>query len=155
MTVIPPSIQPVWQQRLMLQWDLRPPDVDGSSDIDPEEVGVSGKGWLDNRSKVEKVKYLKEKLGGKAKLHWSQTNESVDDFHVTVIHKVKGWWINSMTIEIEFNEDGQDETIELTGSTVSCRYQEKCKFDFYPGIRWGIRKNYKSWWVVKIMGERI
>jgi hypothetical protein len=61
---IPPSIQPVWQQRLMLQWDLRPPDVDGSSDIDPEEVGVSGKGWLDNRSKVEKVKYLKEKLGG-------------------------------------------------------------------------------------------
>lgn len=98
---------------------------------------------------------VKEKLGGKAKLHWSQTNESVDDFHVTVIHKVKGWRIYSMTIEIEFNEDGQDETIELTSSTVYCRYQEKCKFDFYPGIRWGIRKNYKSWWVVKIMGKRI
>ena len=81
--------------------------------------------------------------------------ESDDEIHVTLINKVKGWRIYSMTIEIEFNEDGLDETIESTGSTAYCRYQEKCKFDFYPGIRWGIRKNYKSWWVVKIMGKRI
>ena len=98
---------------------------------------------------------VKEKLRGKAGLRYSSDNQNDDDISVVFIHKIKGWRITSITIEIEFNEDGQDETIELTGSTVSCRYQEKCKFDFYPGIRWGIRKNYKSWWVVKIMGERI
>ena len=100
---------------------------------------------------------VKEKLGGKANLYFNHNNQTDDDISVKFIHKIKGWRITSITIVIEFNEDGQDETLELTTSNSYpwCSYQEKCKFEFYQGIRWGIRKNYKSWWVVKIMGKRI
>ncbi|SVC42940.1 uncharacterized protein METZ01_LOCUS295794, partial [marine metagenome] len=98
---------------------------------------------------------VRENSKMRGQLFFNDTNESDDEIHVTLINKAQGWWIKTVTIEIKFNEDGQDETIELTSSTVYCRYQEKCKFDFYPGIRWGIRKNYKSWWVVKLMGKRI
>ena len=116
-----------------------------------------GKGPAFVRTKLKNIKtsQVVEEKFKKLLLHHNSTKESDDSVYITFINKSKNWDVHSVTITFEFNEDGNNEEIKLYGTpNYPINYQQKGKIYLYPNLRFGIRKNFKSWWIVGFMGKK-